>query len=358
MPIDPDLADYLARVAAEVPPSASGSPAARRARLEAVARRFPYPADNVERRDHWLHLPGRELLVRVYRPGAGRLPVILYLHGGGWVAGSVESHDGTCATLASDANAVVASVQYRRAPENPWPAPNDDAFGALQWLARSARDLDVDEQRMAVSGDSAGAHLALGAAIEARDRGGPALALQLLIYPVVEPDFESGSYREHAVSPTLTRADMIEFWNHYLPNASERATTAPFQRVRRCTDSRRPMSSSLGSIRFTTRASRWWSDCGRRRCRLCSSTSRRSLTDSCARRRSPRAHGPCSGRSDGQWARPCGARAGTARRSRIHSNGPRPGSRPSAARARSARWTCVTRSLGASLPGIFPLRKC
>src|SRR5258706_5036974 len=133
MPIDTELGEYLAAVAAAIPPSAvAGSPAARRARLEAVARRFPYPPDSVERRDYWLHLPGRELLVRVYRPSAGRLPVILYLHGGGWVAGSVESHDGACAALASDADAVVASVQYRRAPENPWPAPNDDAFAALQ----------------------------------------------------------------------------------------------------------------------------------------------------------------------------------------------------------------------------------
>ena len=222
MPIDPELAQYLANVAAAVPPLATTSPAARRTRMEAVAQAFPYPPDKVERRDHWLHLPGRELLVRTYRPSAGRLPAILYLHGGGWVAGSVATHDGACAALAADANAVVANVQYRRAPENPWPGPNDDTFAALQWLAESARELDIDAQRIAVAGDSAGAHLALGAAIEARDRGGPRLALQILIYPVVAPDFETASYREHAVSPTLTRADMIEYWNHYLPNAAEK----------------------------------------------------------------------------------------------------------------------------------------
>ncbi len=161
-------------------------------------------------------MPGRELLVRVYRPGPGRLPAVLYLHGGGWAAGSVDTHDGLCAALAHDANAVVASVQYRRAPESPFPAPNDDAFGALLWLAGSARDLDIEASRIAVAGDSAGAHLALGAAIEARDRGGPRIALQLLFYPVVAPDFETASYREHANS-TLTRTDMIEYWNHYLP---------------------------------------------------------------------------------------------------------------------------------------------
>jgi len=114
---------------------------------------------------------------------------------------------------------VVASVQYRRAPENPCPAPNDDAFAALQWLAETARELDIDAARIAVAGDSAGAHLAIGAAIEARDRRGPPIALQLLFYPVVAPDFETASYREHANS-TLSRTDMIEYWNYYLPGAS------------------------------------------------------------------------------------------------------------------------------------------
>jgi acetyl esterase len=184
--------------------------------MEVVARRFPFPADTVSRQHHWLHLPGREVLVRVYRPREGRLPALLYLHGGGWVAGSVDTHDGVCAALAAEANAVVASVQYRRAPESPCPAPNDDAFAALQWLCESAQDLDIDAARIGVAGDSAGAHLAIGAAIEARDRGGPRVALQLLFYPVVAPDFETASYREHA-NGTLTRADMMEYWDHYLP---------------------------------------------------------------------------------------------------------------------------------------------
>jgi acetyl esterase len=219
MPIDPELAEYLAAVAAAVPPLTSTAPGARRARMEAIARRFAFPADSVARQDHWLHLPGRELLVRVYRPGAGRLPGILFLHGGGWVAGSVDTHDGVCATLAADANAVVASVQYRRAPESPFPAPNDDAFAALQWFAVSAGELDLEVARVAVAGDSAGAHLALGAAIEARDRGGPHVALQVLFYPVVAPDFESVSYREHAQA-SLTRADMIEYWQQYLPGGA------------------------------------------------------------------------------------------------------------------------------------------
>lgn len=218
MPIDPDLALHLAEVAAALPPVPAASVHARRARQEAVARRFPHPPDRVERTEHWLHLPGRELMVRVYRPAGGCLPAVLYLHGGGWVAGSVATHDGPCAALAADANVVVASVQYRRAPENPFPAANDDAFAALRWLTEAAHELGVDASRVAVAGDSAGAHLALGACMEARDGGGPDIALQVLVYPVADVDFDTPSYLAHAVSPTLTRADMIGYWQHYLPD--------------------------------------------------------------------------------------------------------------------------------------------
>ena len=226
IPIDPELDAYNASVAAAVPRAAGATPPARRARAEAIALRFAFPPDGVARADHWLALPGREVPVRLYRPRAGRLPALLYLHGGGWVAGSIATHDGFCAMLARDAGVVVASVHYRRAPENPWPAPNDDAYAALAWLAADARALDIDARRIGVGGDSAGAHLAIGVALEARDRNGPPVASQLLIYPVIEPEFTTASYARHAVTATLTRDDMIEFWRLYLPqpgNADARA---------------------------------------------------------------------------------------------------------------------------------------
>ncbi|MCC6198257.1 MAG: alpha/beta hydrolase [Burkholderiales bacterium] len=217
MPLDSGFADYLARVTADVPRLASTAPDARRERMELIARRFPAPEDTVARTDTWIALPGRELAVRLYRPRAGVLPGIVYLHGGGWVAGSLATHDGVAAALARDADALVASVHYRRAPESPYPAPNDDAYAALAWLAARAPDLHIDPQRIGVAGDSAGAHLALGCAIESRDRAGPRVAFQLLIYPVVEPVFDTPSYREHAVSLTLTREDMQWYWRQYLP---------------------------------------------------------------------------------------------------------------------------------------------
>jgi acetyl esterase len=226
MPIDPDLEAFNTRVAAAVPRS-DASPLSRRVRSEVIARRFPFPADGVARDDHWIGLAGREIPVRLYRPRPGRLPALVYLHGGGWVAGSIASHDGFCGALARDAGIVVANVHYRRAPENPWPAPNDDAYAALAWLAAQADILDIDAGRIAVGGDSAGAHLAIGAAIEARDRGTPSVAWQLLIYPVVEPDFDTPSYRAHAVTPTLTAGDMREFWLAYLPDGGGDARAVP-----------------------------------------------------------------------------------------------------------------------------------
>ena len=218
MLIDPELAAYYQRVARELPPPAPLDVAARRLRMEAIAQRFPPPADRVARRDHWVALPGREILVRIYRPMPDPLPVLVYFHGGGWVAGSVFTHDGVCAALADDAQIAVASVQYRRPPENPFPAPNDDAYAACEWVAANAKMLGIDPARLGVGGDSAGAHLAVGVTLEARERRGAAIAFQLLIYPVIAPDFETASYRRHAVTPSLTRADMIEFWDHYLPD--------------------------------------------------------------------------------------------------------------------------------------------
>ena len=222
-PVDPELDAYNAKVAATVPRMAVASVSSRRERQEAVMRAFPPSPDDVARTEHWVTLPGRELYVRVYRPATGRLPALLYLHGGGWIAGSVQSHDGICAALARDADVVVASVHYRRPPENPCPAPNDDAYAALVWLAAQADALEVDAGRLAIGGDSAGAHLAAGAALEARERGGPPLRLQLLIYPVVAPSFDTPSYRQQAVTATLTRDDMIVYWDLYAPGGAATA---------------------------------------------------------------------------------------------------------------------------------------
>lgn len=135
--------------------------------------------------------PGR-IPVRVYRPGPGTLPVVVYLHGGGWVLGSIDTHDAACRALADTAGCVVVSVGYRRAPEHPFPAAVEDAYAATCWVAEQAGTLDVDPARLTVGGDSAGGNLAIATALLARDRDGPTIAGQLLVYPITTTDLDRG----------------------------------------------------------------------------------------------------------------------------------------------------------------------
>lgn len=165
--------------------------------------------------------PGGSLPVRVYRPGDREdLPVVVYLHGGGWAICDLETHDPTCRRLADAAGCVVMSVDYRLAPEHPFPAAVDDAYAALQWVAHHASELPGDGSRLGVAGDSAGGNLAAAACLRARDRGDPAVAAQLLVYPVIDRDFETPSYRDNAEGYFLTRSEMQWYWRHYLPEES------------------------------------------------------------------------------------------------------------------------------------------
>ena len=218
MPIDAELVAYYARVARELPLPATLDVAARRHRMETIAERFPARPDDVQRSDRCVAAAGREIPIRIYRPRSASRAGIIYFHGGGWIAGSIRTHDGACAVLARDAQAIVISIDYRRPPEHPYPAPNEDARIAIEWAFAHAGELDVDVERIAVGGDSAGAHLAACATIDAQAGRGLPLCAQLLIYPVIAPDFDTRSYREHAVTPSLTRDDMIWYWSQYFPN--------------------------------------------------------------------------------------------------------------------------------------------
>jgi acetyl esterase len=161
---------------------------------------------------------GASIAVRVYTPegGDGPFPGIVYFHGGGWVIGDLETHDDWCRTLARGAGAVVVAVAYRLAPEIRFPAAAEDCFAAARWVAANAKDLGVDPARLAVAGDSAGGNLAAVVAQLARDRGGPRLAFQLLLCPVTDYGFETGSYRDNADGYLLTKNGMVWFWHHYL----------------------------------------------------------------------------------------------------------------------------------------------
>jgi acetyl esterase len=164
------------------------------------------------------------LRIRIYRPeGKGPFPICLYFHGGGWVVGDLESHDHVCRSLARRGSAVVVNVDYRLAPETKFPGALDDAATALGWAAGAAKELQGDRSRIALAGDSAGAHLAAGLALRMRDERGPRIAQQLLIYPVTDNNFDTGSYLEFATGYGLTRNNMQWFFECYLRNPADAA---------------------------------------------------------------------------------------------------------------------------------------
>ncbi len=163
---------------------------------------------------------GQRMPARAYTPRhapAGALPTLLFIHGGGWVAGDLEGYDPLCRELCNASGCLVVAIEYRLAPEHKFPAAPLDCYAALLWLAANATWLGGDPHRIAVGGDSAGGNLAAVVAQMARDRGGPALRFQLLVYPVTDHSFETLSYRECAEGFLLTAEGMRWNWSHYLP---------------------------------------------------------------------------------------------------------------------------------------------
>jgi len=202
------------------------SPAEARAAYSAGRTVLQPPPDEVaDVRDLSIAGPGGPLALRLYRGAGtaeGALPALLYLHGGGWVIGDLDSHDGVCRRLANLAGCRVIAVDYRLAPEHRFPAAIDDAAAALAWVAENAEALGVDPARIAVGGDSAGGNLAAVVAIMGRDGAAPASVFQLLLYPAVDLAMASGSYARMTEGLPLTAASMRYFIDHYVPDAGER----------------------------------------------------------------------------------------------------------------------------------------
>jgi acetyl esterase len=161
---------------------------------------------------------------RIYQPlsTADTLPILVYAHGGGFVFCDLDSHDGLCRSLANQIPAVVVSVDYRLAPEHPWPAAADDMYTAARWAQRNAERLGGDPRRIVVGGDSAGGNLAAVTALIARDRGGPALAGQLLLYPVIAADFDTDSYRLFGQGFYNPKSALKWYWDQYVPSHADR----------------------------------------------------------------------------------------------------------------------------------------
>ena len=220
MPLDPQakaLFDFLGLTA--LAPLETLTPQQARASLEvlAEARRqmTREPVDQV--RDLKIPGPAGEIPIRIYSPtGQSPSPALIYFHGGGWVLGDLEIADQVCRALANAASCVVLSVDYRLAPEHKFPAAVHDSFGATAWIADHADELGINSSQIAVAGDSAGGNLAAVVSQIARDRGGPKLAFQLLIYPGTDMRMSMPSIDENADGPLLTKAAMHWFVNHYL----------------------------------------------------------------------------------------------------------------------------------------------
>ncbi len=224
MPLDPQIQAVLEQMATlNFSLTQDMTPTQARAASKAlVIPMEPEPVARVE--DRTLLSPDGAVPVRIYTPqGSGPFPVLVFFHGGGWVIGDLEGHDPLCRNITNLVNCVVVSVDYRLAPEHPFPAAPRDCFAATQWVAQNAAQLQGDATRIAVGGDSAGGNLAAVVAQMARDQGGPPLVFQALIYPATDLRMSTASIEENGKDYLLTKEDIIWFMQHYIKNEEDKS---------------------------------------------------------------------------------------------------------------------------------------
>ena len=220
---DPGLAEFI-RIHEAAPMDSSTPLDVMRAKYTALARCFDQPQPpNVRAEDVMLAGPAGTVPARIYRPRAGRLPVVMYFHGGGFMLGSPDAFDSLTADLAADIDAVVVSVDYRLTPEHRFPAAFDDSLQAVRAIAARADELDLDLARLVLAGDSSGGNLAAAVAIALRDSGDVAVRGQVLIYPMLGIDFDTESCRLHADAPMLKRATAMALAGLYFPHGRKNA---------------------------------------------------------------------------------------------------------------------------------------
>jgi acetyl esterase len=224
MPLDPAAAGLLEQMAAAGLPALNELSPSEAREASAAFVELAGPGEEVASvENRTIPGPAGPIPVRIYTPAAGTAPrpALVYFHGGGWVIGDLETTDAICRAVANRAACVVVSVDYRLAPEHKFPVPFDDCYAALTWVADNAAEIGVDGRRLAVGGDSAGGNLSAAAALRARDEGGPALRLQLLVYPVTDHSYDTVSYKENGEGYLLTKDMMVWFWDHYLENPGD-----------------------------------------------------------------------------------------------------------------------------------------
>lgn len=216
-PVDPAIA-AVAAAAAAAPPLTSLTPEQARARVAAGNSSCANGPDLRSVRDIRLPVADGQIGARVYTPHAAPRATFVYLHGGGWVTGDLDYSDELCRFLADRLAWTVVSVDYRLAPEHPFPTPVNDAYAAVQHVAATI----AANGPLGVGGDSAGGNLAAACTLRARDEHGPRLDFQVLLYPVTDHDFTRASYQTHATAFPIGVAEMRWFWDHYLPDPERR----------------------------------------------------------------------------------------------------------------------------------------
>jgi acetyl esterase len=221
MALKPQLVEFLEQVKAlGLPRIADQEPVAARAQIEALANRPDLPPVPVKAaEDRSIPGPAGPIPVRVYRPSQPArtpTPVLIYYHGGGHVIGSINTHDRAARGLCKESGCLVVSVDYRLGPEHRFPAAVEDAYAALEWVAAHGGEIGADTARIAVGGDSAGGNLALVVSLLARDRGGPRIAFQLLVYPVMDYTGGTPTYEPYGSGYGPPDTDAVAwFRRHY-----------------------------------------------------------------------------------------------------------------------------------------------
>jgi len=224
MPLDPQarlLLDQMASMG--TPPLHTMSVPDARAMMESMNGLLGEGEAVAHVEDRQIPGPAGAMPARLYRPdGKGPLPLLVYFHGGGWVLGGLASHDVVCRALANASGCALLAIDYRLAPEHVFPAAVDDCYAATVWAVANAAALGADPARVAIGGDSAGGNLTAVIAQLARDRGGPPLRFQLLVYPATDANTDTPSYHENATGYFLELAGMRWFYDHYLPRNADR----------------------------------------------------------------------------------------------------------------------------------------
>jgi acetyl esterase len=196
------------------------------------------PIDKLPVEDRWVTVPAEvgDVRVRIVRPpdAAGTLPVILYMHGGGWVLGNADTHDRLVRELAVGTRAAVVFVEYERSPEAHYPVAIEQGYATAQWVIREGAANELDPDRMAVAGDSVGGGMTAALALMANERGDIRFVQQSMYYPVTDAGMDTGSYEQFAEGYFLTAKSMAWFWDAYLPDVGQRSE--PFASPLRATD--------------------------------------------------------------------------------------------------------------------------